>query len=149
MHSEVLNSTTGSFSFLKLVRFHQIKRVCGAKRESTRHASQGRPTGMERSAKNGFAIHRAGVRRPSSSETTIFRQIFAPTSLTRSAVFSCFSLTMVEMQCHCFRMQAFGHIEYASPWKHLALRGYERQYWKKQTTVGRDSHASQPTIRHQ
>ena len=27
--------------------------------KSTRHASQGRPAGMARSAKNGFAIHRA------------------------------------------------------------------------------------------
>ena len=41
----------------------QIKRVCGVKRQSTRHASQGRPAGMERSAKNGFAIHRAELGR--------------------------------------------------------------------------------------
>jgi len=29
--------------------------------KSTRHASQGRPAGMERGAKNGFAVHRAGL----------------------------------------------------------------------------------------
>jgi hypothetical protein len=30
-------------------------------KKSTRHASQGRPAGMERGAKNGFAIHRTGL----------------------------------------------------------------------------------------
>jgi hypothetical protein len=34
---------------------------CGVQRESTRHASQGRPAGMIRSAKNGCAVHRAGL----------------------------------------------------------------------------------------
>jgi hypothetical protein len=34
---------------------------------STRHASQGRPAGMKRSAKNGFAIHRATL--PSAKES--------------------------------------------------------------------------------
>ena len=46
---------------LHTVRSRRIKRACGIKHRSTRHATQGRPAGMERSAKKGCAIHRASA----------------------------------------------------------------------------------------